>query len=213
MKRTAVALLALSMLMLSGCIFLFLGPEVLYEETFSGDTVGEWVQQTTETISKYVEDGQYHVRFLGSNAMYTSSRNLEQGPFANVQLDMDVTHISGQAELCGAGMLFRAADWDNFYFFLVSPAGTYTIRKEVGGAVTTLVAWTPTDAIDQGAATNHLTVQADGGDLTFLINGTQVQHLVDVSVASGDVGIRAQAYNGATNAHMAFDNIVVTELE
>jgi len=213
MKRTAAALLALSMLVLSGCIFLFLGPEVLYEETFTGDTVGQWVQQTTETISKYVEDGQYHVRFLGSNAMYTSSRNLEQGPFADVQLDLDVTHISGQTELCAAGMLLRAADWDNFYYFLISPAGTYTIGKEVGGTVTTLVAWTSTDAAYKGAATNHLTVRADGATLTFLINGAQVQQLVDASIASGDVGIRAQIYNGATNAHMAFDNIVVTELE
>lgn len=213
MKRAAVALLTLSMLVLSGCILLFLGPEVLYEETFSGATVDQWLQQTDENTSKYVENGQYHVRFLRSDTRYTSTRNVQQGPFSNAQFDMDVIHISGQVELCGAGIVFRSADWDNFYFFLVSPAGTYTIRKEVGGAVTTLAGWEPTDAIYKGAATNHLTVRADGSTLTFLINGTQVKQLVDASVSSGDLGIRAQIYNGATNAHMAFDNIVVTELE
>ena len=213
MRRAGIAVLVLLMLVLPGCIFLFLGPEILYEETFSGDTAAQWLQQTTETISKYVESGRYHVRFLGSNAMFTSTRNLEQGPFANVQFDMDVTHISGENTLCGAGILFRAANWDNFYYFLVSPAGTYTIHKEVGGTDSVLVGWTAADAIYEGATTNHLTVRADGSTLTFLINGQQVKQLIDASIPSGDVGIRAQIYDGATDAHMSFDDIVVTELE
>ena len=201
------------MLVLSGCIFLFLGPEVLYEETFSGSTADQWSLTDDDNITLSIEDGKYHFRFKSSETVIQRSRNIEQGPFDNFQIDADVTHISGENHLTALGVLFRIADWDNLYGFRIGPGGTYSIWKRIGGTFELLVDWTASDAINQGAATNHLTVQADRGALTFLINGSQVEQLSDVSIASGDIGVYARTYDGVTNAHMAFDNIVVTELE
>jgi len=213
MKRTAGLLLISCVLVLSGCMLFDFGPEVLYEETFSGETAGQWPETDSDETAIDIENGAYHVRFKLSDGWITKNRNIDQGPFDNFQLDADIAHITGETNLCGGGVLFRVADWDNFYFFMISPAGTYTIRKEVGGTVTTLVAWTNSDVINKGTATNHLTVQADGSTLVFLINGQQVEQLEDTSVTVGDIGIYARTYDGATNAHMSFDNIIVTKLE
>jgi hypothetical protein len=213
MRRTATTVLATSLLVLAGCMLFNPGPEILYEETFSGATADQWLEDDGDETSHTLENGQYHVRFKISDAWATSIRNTEQGPFGNFQLDIDVIHVSGENNLCGPGVLFRIADWDNLYGFRVSPAGTYSIWEEVDGTFTTLVGWTASDSVKVGAATNHLTVQADGSSLTFLINGQVVEQLVDASTSTGSVGVYARTYDGVTNAHEAFDNLVVTELK
>ena len=213
MKRATQILLVLALLLIPGCMLFNVGPEILYQETFSGATADQWPESDgTETV-KSIEGGQYHIRFKISDAWTNSVRNTDQGPFSNFQLDADVTHISGENNLCAAGILFRVADWDNLYGFRVSPAGTYYIWKEVAGTFTALVEWTASDAINEGPATNHLTVRASGSTLIFFINGEQVDQVVDSSTSSGDVGLHARTYDTVTNAHMSFDNLVVTELE
>ncbi|MFC2082084.1 family 16 glycoside hydrolase [Candidatus Bipolaricaulota bacterium] len=158
-------------------------------------------------------DRGYHVQFKVSDAKQNGYFNNNQGPFGTFQLEVDVRHISGESNLTAAGIVFRLDDWDNYYGFRISPTGTYSIWKEVGGSWTDLVGWTSSAAIREDIATNHLTVLADGSSLVFLINGEEVDEVVDTSFSTGFIGIYARTYDGSTNVHVAFDDIVVTELK
>jgi len=199
-------------MMMSGCALLNPAPAVLYHETFSGSTVSQWSVSESDASKRWIEAGEYHVQFKLTEAKQYSYYNDDQGPFNAFQLEVDVRHISGESNLTAAGIVFRLEDWDNYYGFRISPAGTYYIWKAVGGTWTTLVDWTASTAINEDVARNHLTVVADGTTLIFLINGQEVDQIVDNSFSSGYIGIYSRTYDGSTNVHLTFDDIIVTEL-
>ena len=54
-----------------------------------------------------------------------------------------------------------------------------------------IVSWTSSEVVRPGGATNVLTVQAVGQQLTFLVNGTLVASVLDSVLVEGAVGIFA----------------------
>ena len=213
MRRTVWVVLGVALLTLSGCAFLNPDPQVLYHETFSGETGSQWAQSEDEDYKRWVADGRYYFEFKTSEAKVRSVQNLQLDPFGNFRLDVEITHISGQDNLCSAGVLFRIVDWDNYYIFRIAPTGMYYIVKYVAGEWNELVTWTSSPDIRKGAVTNTVTVRADGATLDFLVNGQSVHHLVDSSHSSGRIGVYVRTWDGVTNARMAFESILVTELE
>jgi hypothetical protein len=213
MRRWPWVLLGAMLLILSGCTFFQTAPTVLYHETFSGETVTQWSQTENDSTKKWIEAGRYHFRFKTAEGRWTATQNTQQGPFDNFRLDVELTHISGQNNLCASGVLFRIADWDNYYGFRISPSGTYSLWKQFAGEFVQLVGWTSSDAIVKGAASNTVSVIADGSTLTFFVNGQQVHAAVDASLTSGRVGVYCRTYDGATDASMAFESLLVTALE
>ncbi len=212
-RRTWIVLVGALMLALSGCAFFSTGPTVLYQETFSGGTAAQWSQTEDDNTKKWIEAGRYHVLFKTSEARWTGTQNIQQGPFSDFRLDVEVTHISGQSNLCASGVLFRIVDWDNYYGFRIGPGGTYSVWKQFAGEFVQLVGWTSSDAIVKGTTSNTLSVIAHGSTLRFFVNGQQVHETVDASVASGRVGVYCRTYDGATDARMAFESLLVTALE
>jgi len=108
--------------------------------------------------------------------------------------------------------MFRIVDWDNYYRFLVSPAGTFLLEKKVAGTWTTLKGWTSHEAIHTGPGTNKVAVKASGTQLTFFVNGQQVYQTIDGSLVGGQIGVGCGSYAGNTALHVAFDNIEVWSL-
>ena len=150
---------------------------------------------------------------LAKTDVFTVSFNQLEGPFGNVQIDVDVDHILGTPTLAGGGLIFRVTDFNNLYAFLVSPAGTFTVMKWVNGTQSTLLAWAESPAVNKGAARNHLTVIAQGSSLSFLVNRTEVAMLMDTSLSSGRAGMIAKAFNADVDVLEAFDNLVVQTAE
>lgn len=200
----AVAVLTLS---LSGCILFLVVDDVLYEETFDEVAQSPWPRTSTESFDRWIDGGKYHI--LVKEAVYAYALNLTEGPFDDVQIDLDVDHVLGASGVAAGGLLFRALDYMNSYAFLVSPAGTFSVVKWVAGTRTTLLAWAASPAILKDAARNHLTVLAQGTSLSFWVNGTQVAMLTDASFSTGRVGVVVAAYDANVDVLQAVDNLVV----
>lgn len=211
MKRLAWLVVAALLIGLSGCMFFQVSSEVLYDEDFADAASGAWYSGSTASSDKWIDNGKYYM--LAKTDVFTVSFNQLEGPFGNVQIDVDVDHILGTPTLAGGGLIFRVTDFNNLYAFLVSPAGTFTVMKWVNGTQSTLLAWAESPAVNKGAARNHLTVIAQGSSLSFLVNRTEVAMLTDTSLASGRVGMIAKAFNADVDVLEAFDNLVVQTAE
>jgi len=212
MRRWSAVALIVCLGVLSGCA-LFQPPKdtTLYSETFSDPATTAWSLGETETRNKWIENGQYH--FLVKTNTTTWSWNNGVGPFDDVRIDLDVRHIAGTDTVSAAGLVFRLEDGSNFYAFFVSPAGTYRVYSIVDSAWTGLTGWTGSPEINKGVATNRLRVVSNGSSLSFFVNDTEVETLSDVAHPSGFVGVVARAFDENVDVHVAFDNLVVHELE
>ncbi|MCS7240013.1 MAG: hypothetical protein NZ651_02045, partial [Candidatus Bipolaricaulota bacterium] len=94
--------------------------------------------------------------------------------------------------------------------FVVSPDGTFRVRKVVGGTWTILKTWTSSPTIVQGSGVNRLAVKAVGPSLSFRINDQEVFQTADSAHAAGNIGLYAISFAGNETLRVAFDNVVVT---
>jgi hypothetical protein len=212
MKRLAWLVMAALLIGLSGCMLFFgSNDEILYEETFTAPTPGAWPLGSFGTIDVWMDGGKYYM--LAMSNVYASGYNHLEGPFGDVQIDIDVDHILGAPTQSAGGLMFRVTDSSNFYALLVGPAGTFAVMKWVNGTQSTLLAWAESPAVNKGAARNHLTVIAHGSSLSFLVNKTEVAMLTDTSLSSGRVGVIAKAFDANIDVLEGFDNLVVQTAE
>lgn len=209
MKKLAWIATAALTLSLSGCILFLAGDSILYEDAFDGTTNAAWHLTSSASFHRWIDSGKLYM--MVKDAVYAFSFNQTEGPFGDVQIDLDADHILGTSNVAGGGLIFRVTDFNNLYAFLVSPAGTFTVIKWVAGVRTTLLAWAESTAIRRDVARNHVTVIADGQALTFLVNGTEVAMLTDSSFALGRVGVAAVAFNPDVDVLEGFDNLAVRE--
>jgi hypothetical protein len=206
MRNVGVGLLCAAAVVLGGCSLFSSG--ILYEETWSDTATTAWTLGDSETATKSIDGGRYHV--LVKQAPQTLVYwNDDEGPFGNVQIDVDVKHEAGVDVDSASGLVFRVGSINDFYLFQLS-AGSYRVLKWVGGVSSVVKAWTQSTAIKTGVIENHLTVLADGTSLTFLINATEVAEITDASHSTGYVGVSVQSWN--VNVEESFDNLVVREL-
>ena len=209
MRRLLIVGCLLGATLLSGCWFA-VPPEtsVLYEEDFSGPM--EWYQGETADRRIWVEDGAYHILATTADIFFSSVRTLV-GPFTDFQYDVDTHQIDGPEDN-GYGVVFRRSD-AGYYRFRISGDGWVRFDKWVGGTPVVIRAWERSDLINQGNAANHLTVVANGSTFSFYVNGSFVYSASDTQFASGSIGVGLICLDDAGGAHVAFDNILVQELE
>ena len=196
--------LLLSLLLLAAC-------SGQYRETF--DSRLDWAVNGNNGVSGRVEDGELllSVDFPGSMFWTTAGRrNLANGVY-----EVEGQVISGSSETA-YGLVFRAEDSArNFYYFLVSSDGYYSI----GGCMEECVdnqfipiapeMWILTDTITPNANDRHtLRVEADGSVLAYFIDGVEIGRFTDTTLAAGDIGLFVQTFD--SGATVAFDNLTFT---
>ena len=148
-------------------------------------------------------------RFL-INALQANFWSTPGKSFRDVRMDTDVAKLSGPDEN-RIGLLCRFSE-NNYYFFMVSSDGYYTIGKFIGGVVTQLgqseMQLSP--AIHTGLAVNHLRADCVGTMLTFYVNGVLVAQAQDADLAEGDVGLLVGTFN-EPGVDVIFDNYLVSQ--
>jgi hypothetical protein len=86
------------------------------------------------------------------------------------------THPTSYGLMFGGSNL--GAENQTYSYFLVRQAGEFYIANREGAKVTGVVAWTANKAIKaegaDGKQTNTLSVQVNGGNVVFSVNGTEV---------------------------------------
>jgi len=111
------------------------------------------------------------------------------------------------------GLICRAVDRDNYYYFLVQANGTYYIGESVGGNAHNFASGF-TAAIRQGQGRNRIAGECvdgpQGVTLRMLVNDVAVNTVVDPNApfVSGAVGFRVESQDADTEA--VFDDLVVS---
>lgn len=91
------------------------------------------------------------------------------------------------------GVMCRAAPTNNGdgYYFLISGDGQYTIRRGATDAIDAIVGWTPSAAIQQGAAINRVRAVCIGDYLALYVNNQFVGETRDDRYQRGFAGLAA----------------------
>ena len=111
----------------------------------------------------------------------------------------------------GAGIMFWAADYKNYYLAEIDLDGTYSVFRKIDGEWATVIPNSPAEAIRRGAdAVNSLKVVLDQGKATVVINGsTMIGFHGQPADISGAVGLYAQS-GDASDVEWRFTSLVVT---
>ncbi|KAF0106730.1 MAG: hypothetical protein FD146_2322 [Anaerolineaceae bacterium] len=179
--------------------------DALYQDDFSDPSSG-WPRISAEVGAMDYYNGVY--RILVNAADY----DLWSAPgknYTDVRLEVDAARLAGPAEN-RFGLVCRYRSAQDFYFFVISSDGYYTIGKFGGGVVSLLGQPTMAynAAIVTGVAPNHLRFDCVGASLTGYVNGQMVAITQDAAFPDGDVGLIAGAFD-VPGVDVVFDNFVV----
>ena len=186
-----------------------------YRETF--DDPGNWRTGDDFETTGLIQNGVYDFLVKADDLFIwtTAGEN-----FADGNYEVETTQLDGPLNN-GYGMLFRIDDAeDDFYLFKISGDGYVWIGKYTNGGATVddieaLIGdwWFESTAVNQGLnVTNRLSVRAEGANLIFSVNDTEVGRVTDNSFNSGDIGLMVETL-GLGGVRVAFDNFTVTPLE
>lgn len=183
-----------------------------YLETFEDADV--WPLADQDGISAEIVNEQFQLTVDFPDSMFVTTagrRNFADGAF-----QVDVEPLSGSAE-SAYGLVFRATpNADDFYFFLISADGYYSIggcRDACDNDNFVRLAdnmWTFSELITTGLNERHtLRVETVGEELTFYINDNLVDSFTNSSFTQGDIGLFMQTFDSP--ATVAFDNLTFTD--
>lgn len=180
--------------------------DLLFADNFADNSSG-WERFTSAEGTMDYDGNGY--RFL-VNALQANFWSTPGKSFGDVQLEVDVAKLNGPDEN-RIGMLCRFTD-GNYYFFLVSSDGYYTIGKFLGGNAIQLgqSEMQFDESIHKGLAINHLRADCVGNTLTFYVNGAQVAQAQDADLMQGDVGLLAGTF-AQPGVDVIFDNFAVLQ--
>ncbi|MEC7584731.1 MAG: hypothetical protein VYE77_10465 [Planctomycetota bacterium] len=149
----------------------------------------------------------------GSNVTLWHPRYETSGDY---RLSVAVTHRDSGLHPHGAGLTFGGRDvqaqGQRYTYFLVRNDRHFLIKTRTGEESQDIVSWTEHDAVSpeqaDGVMTNELTVEVQGDEVRFMVNGTQVHRQARKDLfADGLHGVRL-----VHDLHVRFGNPVVVTL-
>lgn len=204
-RSRLVACLALTLV--GGCAGWDPSPSgsVLFQDDFSRAASG-WDQIEGAGYRVGYQDGGYHLRLDRAGGLIWGTPRFD---LQEVRLEVDTLPVAGPGDNA-FGLICRYRDPDNFYFFLISSDGFAGIGAVLDGERQMLSAATllPSEAILQGASSNHLRADCSGNRLSLTINGIGAGEVLVSGLGSGDVGVIAGSY-AEGGVEIRFDNFVV----
>lgn len=158
----------------------------------------------------------WHVT-TGPAGIFWSPENTASGDF---RAEMEVFLFDPQGRREAFGMFVGGRQLDGagqaYTYFLLRDGGQFIIKRREGSEAPTIRPWTAHEAVmayadrgDDATAKNILAIEAEGGTVRFLVNGSEVASLPRSEVpVDGVYGFRV---NHALNVHVS--RLEVTPLE
>lgn len=179
--------------------------QALFHDDFSNPANG-WPQTVSTNGTLGYADDAYQM--LVQSAGY-DLRAVSGQTYGDVQIEVDATQQAGPVDN-RFGLICRFQDMDNFYVFIISSDGYYTIGKIKNGAASLLgqemMAYNA--AIEQGSVPNRLRFDCIGNTLTGYVNGQTLAITNDADFSDGDAGLITGAFDEA-GVDVSFDNFMV----
>jgi hypothetical protein len=168
---------------------------VQFQDDFSSQA-SDWSQMETSQGSLAYVDGSYRITVNQAHTQLWGTPGLK---FADSRLEVVASKVGGADDNL-FGLICRSRKSDGYY-------GIARVQDERFQFLDT-DAMAPSEAILQGAATNHLRADCVGSTLAFYANGMKIAEVQDNALASGEVGLIAGAQTPA-GAAILFDNFQV----
>jgi hypothetical protein len=179
---------------------------ILFSDDFSTtDMKWDRVNETTRVTDYSNNAYQIVVNDTNSDAW----ANPGNQSFTDVHIEVDATKNGGPDDN-EFGIICRYNSVDEFYYAVISSDGYYGIMKmsSDGGMPIGNDSLLESDAINLGAASNHIRFECVGSTLTLYINGTRVDQQTDSSYTSGNVGLLAGTFD-TVGTDVLFDNYII----
>ena len=179
--------------------------DVLFQDDFSDSSSGWDSYSDSDGVTDYADDV-YRILVNETSTDYWANPGLD---FTDTVIEVDATKVGGPDDN-DLGLICRYQDVDNFYFFIISSDGYYTIGKVVDGTQELIGGdnMEYSDTIKQGNATNHIQADCVGTHLVLHVNGEKLSDVTDSTYTSGDVGLMAGTFD-APGTDIHFDDFVV----
>jgi|WetSurMetagenome_2_1015567.scaffolds.fasta_scaffold94005_2 hypothetical protein len=179
--------------------------DVLYFDNFSDPSSG-WRQASDISGKMDYEQDQYNISISIPHYDLWAVSNEE---YKDVRVEVDATPLMG-TESIRFGLICRYENKDNFYFFVITGDGYYTIGKVADGIPTLMgqemMSYSP--AVIKWNTQNHLRFDCSGSTLTGYANSQSVASVDDTDFSKGDAGLIAGSFEQA-DVDVVFDNFVV----
>ncbi len=184
------------------------GGAALFHDDFSGEQECGWALYSQGGAVVEIDANVFRISTSQPGQIWWSNPGRD---FADVIVTAQARQSSGPDDNA-YGVICRYQDEENFYLFLISGDGYFTIGKYESGnpQVTYLTEdgrFQPTDTINQGVATNLIRASCIGDELSLAINGIPVITVTDAAFATGDIGLGVSALQQGT-AVVEFDELL-----
>lgn len=132
--------------------------------------------------------------------------------YTDTAVSVTVRQTEGQVDGQGFGLLCRADDMGNGYYFVIAASGHAAVLKATPDEPdpVPLQRWGAFDAVREGReAVNELTAICAGDHLRFLVNNQIIADLRDPDFSEGQVGVVLGAT--AETLWLRFDDLALSE--
>jgi S1-C subfamily serine protease len=178
--------------------------DVIFQDNFT-TSHGDWYTDTFEEGSVEIQNGQMVIDIKPTQyAVFTGNDKV----FSDVQISVDtqVLQSSGVGEY---GIVCNGQDNDNFYLLSISEDGYYSISIYYQGEWHSMVDWTYSDQIVQGAPAT-ITATCAHDKLSLAYNDVLLTEVEDNTFQSGFMGFYVYTYD-QPNMTIGFDNLVIRQ--
>lgn len=186
------------------------GEGILFLDEFSGERDCGWAMYNRGGATTAIENEALKISVSQPGEVWWTNPGKD---FDDITMTAEARQISGPDDNA-YGLICRYQNPENFYIFLISGDGYYAIGKYQSGSdqiiyLTENQEYVPSDAINQGAATNQIRVSCVGNQLNLTVNGIPLLTVTDPTFVTGDIGVAVSTLQPGT-AVVEFDNIRVT---
>lgn len=122
----------------------------------------------------------------------------------NFSIETIIKFVKGDQN-SGHGLIYGFKDWQNYFYFLISGNGYYTIMAKVDGLDIPIVKWTFDKNINTGYERNMIKINKISDKVYFSING-QIIHSDDFYPFKGNV---LGFYNLSGEKELLYENLIV----
>lgn len=185
-------------------------PDILFFDDFNGEQNCGWATYNRGGGIAAIENASMQISVNQPGQIWWTNPSRQ---FDDVVLRTEARQVSGPNDNA-YGLICRYQNEENFYAFLVSGDGYYSIAKFQSGNdnvvyLTENGQFQPSEAIHQGIATNELEASCIGNQLSLSVNGSPLVTVEDPTFVTGDIGVAASTLQAGTGV-IEFDNVQVT---
>lgn len=215
MRKLDVFLLLLISLMLVSCSLANSSPDdcrgsgTVFQDDFGGERDCGWALYNEGGAVAEIADGVLRISTSQAGKIWWSNPGQN---FDDVIITVQARQMSGPNNNA-YGIICRYQNERNFYIFLISGDGYYTIGKYQSGSdqITYLTdngQYQASEFINQGVATNQIRASCIGDELSLAVNGLPLFITTDPTFVTGDVGLGVSTLELGT-AVVQFDNLTI----